>query len=132
MISSRSMGRHLLRLAPALLIAAVATCGPFRRGAGPEPALLVFSNESLAQADVYLVPQGLNARRIGTVMSGRTDTLVVPADLAARGGTMNVVARLLAHSEVPQTGPVTILPGDRYEVRLPSDARLLSIVPARS
>jgi hypothetical protein len=128
MMSSRSISRRVRRLAPALLIVAAA-CGPFRRGSDP-PALLYFTNESLYQADVFITAAGLGARRIGTVMAGRTDTLVVPTDLATRGGTLNVVARLFSRSDVPRTGPVSIVPGERYEVKLSSDARLISFLPA--
>ena len=130
MMSSQSVSRYLLRLAPALLIAAAATCGPIRRGTGPSPAVLLFTNESLYQADVFVVAQGLGATRIGTVMGGQTDTLVVPASLT-RGGTMSIVARLFARSALARSGPVAILAGERYEVRLPPDARLLSFLPAR-
>jgi hypothetical protein len=132
MISSHSARRYLLHLAPAILIAAATACGPFRRSAGPPPAVLVFTNSSLSQADVFVVAQGLGARRIGTVMAGRTDTLVVPSDITTRGGTVSIVARLFARRQAPQTGPVSIFPGEWYEVRLPTDARLLSFLPART
>jgi hypothetical protein len=131
MIARHAAGRRLMRLAPAFLLAAVAVCGPFRRNTGPPPALLVFTNDALTQADVFVVTQGIGARRIGTVLSGRTDTLVVPWDIANRG-TVNIVARMLARSAAPQTGPVSISPGERYEVRLSNDARILSFLPART
>jgi hypothetical protein len=118
---------------PAIIVAVAAACGPFRRNApGPQPASIVFANNSLSQADVFITAEGLGARRIGTVMAGQTQTLSVPTDIATRGGPVNVVARLFGSSRVAQTGPVTILPGEKYEVRLPSDARLLSFLPARS
>jgi hypothetical protein len=126
--SSRSIISFLRRFAPALLIAVAAGCGPLRRGSGPLPAVLFFTNETLTQAQVYVVAAG-HARRIGTVMAGRTDTLVVPAELAERG-TLNIVARLLARSARPQTGPVSIRAGEQYQVRLPADGRLLSFLPA--
>jgi hypothetical protein len=130
-MSSHWIRRRLRRLAPAvLMLAAVAACGPVRRGAGPAPAVIYFTNESLDQAAVYIAAPGLNFRRIGTVFGGRTDTLTVPTDLATRGGTLNIVARLLARSEVPQTGPVSIRSGEQYQVRLPPDASLLSFLPA--
>lgn len=128
MTSRRSIGRSLRRLAPAVLIGAAVACGAIRRGPGQPPALLIFTNESLDQASVYAVAPGLGARRIGTVMAGRTDTLMVPADLANRG-SLNIVARLLARSAAPQTGPVAIRPGEQYQVRLSLDARLLSFLP---
>jgi hypothetical protein len=131
-MTGHSARRHVLRLAPAILVAVTATCSPFRRDAGPPPAVLAFANNSLAQADVFIVAQGFGARRIGTVMAGRTDTLTVPSDIANRGGSVNVVARLLGRSYVPQTGLVSILPGERYDVRLSTDGRFLSFLPART
>jgi hypothetical protein len=127
-----SAGWYLLRLAAAIVIAVTATCAPFRREAGPPRALLAFTNNSLTQADVFIVAQGLGARRIGTVMAGRTDTLAVPSDMTNRGGTMNVVARLLGRAYRPQTGPVSILSGERYDVRLSTDGRLLTFLPSRT
>ena len=126
---SYSIGRPLRRFAPAVLIAAAVVCAPVRRGAGPPPATLVFTNESLYQANVYVTVPGVSHRRIGTVFGGQTDTLVVPGDLAARGETLNIVARLLARSTPAQSGPVTIRPGEHYLVRLPSDAKILSFLP---
>jgi hypothetical protein len=131
MIGIRSASRRLTRLAPALLLATATVCGPFRKNAGPPPAQLVFANDALTQADVFIVAQGLGSRRIGTVLPGQTDTLSVPSDIVTRGGPVNVVARLLAGSAV-STGPVSILSGERYEVRLSNDSRILSFLPARS
>jgi hypothetical protein len=132
MMSSLSIGRCLRRLVPLVAIVVVAACGPVRRGAGPAPTLLYFTNESLHQAAVYIAAPGLGFRRIGTVFAGRTDTLTVPAELATRGGTLNIVARLLARSDVPQTGPVSIRPGEQYQVTLPLNSRLISFLPAGS
>ncbi len=123
------MHRTLRRLVPALLLV-VGACAPLRRGSGPEPATIYFINESLDQADVYVVVGSGEARRIGTVMSGRTDTLTIPPSLMASGGSMTIVARLLARSLRPSTGPITVLAGEAYEVRLPADEKLLSFLPA--
>jgi hypothetical protein len=132
MIRTNSAARHLFRIVFAILIVVVVACSPHRRGPVQEPAYLVFSNNSLTQADVFIVAPGFGSRRVGTVMSGQTDTLRVPADIATRGGTVNIVARLLARNQAPQTGPVSIFPGEMYDVRLPTDGRLLSFLPARS
>jgi hypothetical protein len=132
-MASHSIPRFVRRFGPALMLAIAATaCGPVRRGPGPSPAIIYFTNESLDQATVYVVAPGLDFRRIGVVFPGRTDSLVVPADVAIRGGTLNIVARMLARSDIPQTGPVSIRPGERYEVRLPLSGRLLSFLPAGS
>lgn len=125
-----SLLRVVGRLLPALLLT-VAACNAFRRGGpAPEPATIYFTNESLDQASVYAVAQSGDYRRIGTVMAGRTDTLTVPASMLVSASALNIYVRLLASSRRPETGPVTILPGEAYLVRLPSDERLLSFLPA--
>ncbi len=124
-MSNPTTYRRLLRFAPAVLLAVAGGCGPLRRNTGSEPTMLVFANESLNQASVYILGAGLNARRIGTVMPGRTDTLTVPLDITTRGGTLNIVARLPGGSAA-QTGPVSLRTGELYLVTLPMDARLLT------
>jgi predicted trehalose synthase len=126
--------RTLMRagiLAGAAGLAALAACGPFRRTATSTqpPALLYFTNESLDQADVFAVTSSNQRTRIGTVFAGRTDTLTVPREIAARGDNVNIVVRLLARSATPASGPVPIRPGDHLVVRLPSDQKLLVVLP---
>jgi hypothetical protein len=120
---------RLGRVAFAVVIASLAACGPLRRVPASERALIYFTNESLDQADVYGIVPGSRAVRIGTVFAGRTDTLVVPTELL-RLGNVNVVARLLAKSNTPSSGPVSINAGDRLQVRLPVDQKLLVVLPA--
>jgi hypothetical protein len=124
----RSITSRIALLACAATVAGAA-CGPFHRGSGQPPALLYFTNESLDQADVYAALPGNQPIRIGTVLAGRTDTLTVPADMAARGGNVNILARLLARSTVPNSGPILIRPGDRLIVRLPVDQKMLVVLP---
>ena len=123
----------MIRRASALLIAVaitgIAACGPFHKGSGQPPAFLYFTNESLDQADVFAVFPGNQPIRIGTVMAGQTDTIKVPEEIAARGENVNVVARLLARSARPSSGPLPIHPGDRLTVRLPMDAKMLVVLP---
>lgn len=134
MLARRIRRRHLGLLVAALaaLVTGAAAC--HRRSLDEihsnDPAILVFRNEALEQAAVYAVSGNRNAQRIGTVMSGRTDTLTVPADMTL-GGSVVIFARLLARSMQPSTGSVSILPGEWYQVTLPPDARLLAIVPIR-
>jgi hypothetical protein len=127
-LSSSQRCRHLAFGAVMLATAACASVGG--RGTAQPKTSIIFANESQEQATVYIVAPGVEFRRIGTVFANRTDTLTVPPDLAARGATLNVVARLLARPNVPQTGPVSIRPGEMYQVRLGSDAKLLSFLPA--
>ena len=130
-MTSMFTSRHARRLTFALAALTAVGCGPRRRGPTQPPATIVFSNESLDQATVYVVAPGADFRRIGTVIPGRTEALTVPPEVAIRG-TVNIVARLLARSNVPQTGPVSLTPGERYTVRLQSDGRVLTFLPAGS
>ena len=129
-----------LRLRALLLVSlvAVSACARNRPGRddgniaeseAAEPTTIEFRNESLTQADVFVASSGTGARRIGTVFSGRTDTLTIPREIAIRG-TITVVARLLAHSRAPSTGSIAISPGTRLSVRLPMDERSLFVLPA--
>lgn len=118
---------------PALLALALigAACGPFRRGAAlDEQTLVFFSNESSEQAAVYAVVSAGEGARIGTVFAGQTDTLVVPATMVGRG-SVNIVARMLARSEAPRTGPIAMHAGQRWQVTLPSSLRTLFVLPAQ-
>jgi hypothetical protein len=126
----RSFSSHVGAVTLAVAVAVLAACGSMHRGSGQPPALLYFTNESLDQADVYAVLPGNQPTRIGTVFAGRTDTLKIPADIAARGDNINIVARLLARSARPSSGPVAIHPGDHLIVRLPVDQKLLVVLPA--
>ncbi|HEX6600455.1 MAG TPA: hypothetical protein VF034_14155 [Gemmatimonadaceae bacterium] len=121
--------RHL---ALALAIAGsfvTASCGRLMHGGQPV-AQVIFANESLDQADVYAVLNSGQSQRIGTVFAGRTETLDVPTNITSAGGTVSIVARLLAHSYAPSTGPLTLSPGDRIRITLPATARSLSVLPA--
>jgi hypothetical protein len=131
-LKDASLTRYLCRFAPLVLIlAAAAACTPTRRGGGPPPPVIHFTNESLDQATVYVVAPGRDFRRIGTVFAGQTATLTVPLEMTRRG-PVNIVARMLARSDVPQTGPVSLYPGEQYQVRLLLNSRLMSFLPAAS
>jgi hypothetical protein len=110
-----------------------AACGPMRVDpsvGGSEPAIVYFTNESLDQADVYAISSTAQRTRLGTVMAGRTEALPIPSVIIG-SGSVNVAARLLARSGYVSTGQFSLQAGDRYSIRLPSDARVLVILPAR-
>lgn len=104
-------------------------CGRFRSGeaAGDVAARLYFANESLDEAAVYAI-SGSQQIRIGTVMAGRTDTLVVPPALLG-SGTVRLVARPLGRSIAAQSGPVPLHAGDELSVRLPLNQNTLIVLP---
>ena len=117
----------------AIGLGVAAGCGGYHTGeAGGDlaPARLFFTNESLDEAAVYAV-SGSQQIRIGTVMGGHTDTLVVP-NVMFSSGTLHLFARALAHARVAQSGPVPLLPGDELVVRLPLDQNTLIVLPPRS
>jgi len=95
-----------------------------------EPARLHFTNETLDQADVYAFGPGLARTRIGTVMAGRTETIVIPSAMLHQG-EVSVFARLVASSATPETGPFALHSGDAFNIRLPMDARALVLLPAK-
>jgi hypothetical protein len=96
-----------------------------------DATVVEFNNESLTQAVVFVRAQGADTRRIGTVMAGRKEDLVVPRDIV-NAGSITVFARLLARSRVPSTGPVAVAPGTHLSVRLPVDEKTLVVLPAQS
>lgn len=116
---------------PALIIAiafGAAGCAPLQRPAGDHEATLIFQNESLSQATVFVMVAGMGTTRLGVVQAGDTDTLMVPANITRRSTSVNIVARLFASRLVPQTGPVAITAGDTFVVTLNTAQRLLSIM----
>jgi hypothetical protein len=120
-----------------LSLVALAACQRHRPGTdigeadgSQEPTTIEFRNESLAQADVFVVTSGSDRRRIGTVFAGRTETLTIPREIAIRG-SVTIVARLLARSRAPSTGSLALSPGTRLSVRLPLDEKSLYVLPVR-
>jgi hypothetical protein len=93
---------------------------------------LYFTNESLDQAAVYAAQPGSRPIRIGTVMAGQTQVIVVPSSVLGASGTINVFARLLGHDDGPDTGPLAINPGEAFTIRLPMDQRSLVVLPRAS
>ena len=122
------------RVVAASIPIVAAGCGPMRANSSlsqPEAAIVYFSNESLDQADVYAISSNSMRTRIGTVLAGQTQALPI-SEMAIGSGDVTVVARLLAHSGYITAGPLSLHPGDRYSIRLPSDvASTLVILPAR-
>lgn len=115
-----------------VLSAGLAACLPGARRQTPAsgPAVIVFDNRSLHQAAVYAVPQSGATVRIGTVPGGRMDTLTVDGAAIPAGGTVRIIADLLAISASPRTGPLTLFPGEHLNVTLPPTANMLTVLPA--
>ena len=121
------MNTRLLLIAFATL--AAAACGPFHMGSR-ERATLIFTNESVDQADVFATIGSSQTIRVGTVFSLRTDTLSVPESVTEQaGGRTNFIVRQLGRSYRPSTGPITLRSTDVVRVRLPSDGRSLFVMP---
>src|SRR3954466_4476567 len=108
--------KHILIGLTALIASA---CGPFHMGSR-ERATLIFTNESVDQADVYATIGSSQTIRVGTVFSLRTDTLSVPVTVTDQtGGQTNFIVRQLGRSYRPSTGPITLRSTDVIRVRLP-------------
>jgi hypothetical protein len=120
--------RRRALLTPALLLV-FAGCSRVPPGAtSAERTVIDFTNESLAQADVFVAVPGSEGRRLGTVMAGRSESLVVPPEIAIKGN-ITLFARLLARSATPSSGAIAISPGTHLSVRLPLDERALYVLP---
>ena len=123
--------RHRPAVAALAVVLAVA-CGGRRGGMAPaESAIVVFENQSLFEATVFATARGGVPRRVGIVAPNRTETLAIRGDVLAAGGAggLTISVRLLADRRTPTTGPLTVHPGDRFRVTLPTAANLLSVVP---
>ena len=124
--------RSLQRRTPAwalLSALTIAGCGPFHRGAQPEPEIL-FHNQSIDQADVYAMGPGGDPIRIGTVDGQKTNRLRVP-DVGA-SDRVNIIARVFPSSRIVASGPFTLVPGGVMDVTLPLDENTLGVLPART
>ena len=72
----------------------------------------------------------LDGLRVGTVQPGRTERLLLRSAALGAGGSVTIIARVSMLNRAPSTGAVTLLPGDRVDVTLTSQANMLSIVPS--
>jgi hypothetical protein len=123
------------RLLCATLVALSSACAaPYHQGeaSGALATRLYFTNESLDQAAIYAGQPGLRPIRIGTVMAGRTEVIVVPSTVMGGSGQINVFARPLGRDAGPDTGPLTLNPGEALSIRLPMDQRTLIVLPPGS
>ncbi len=124
--------RHRPTVAAAAVALALVACGGRRTAPTPEvPAFVVFENQTLFEATVFATARGGVPRRVGIVAPNRTQTLALRGDVLAAGGAggVTISARLLADRRMPTTGPITVRPGDRFRVTLPTAANILSVVP---
>ena len=126
-----------MRLASARLFLVVCLAAPLAgvgcsrafQGGGDGSPVLIFSNESIDMTTVYAMRPGGDARRLTSVMPGRTDTLSVPSGFAA-AGTITIVAASLAGTQVASSGPISIGPGVRLAMRLNASGNMISVLPA--
>jgi hypothetical protein len=130
MVAPTAVRRLAYRLALAGALTVVA-CGRNTAygpaDSAPDPALIIFTNESLLHADLFAVVSGVQSRRLGTVFPGQTESLTLPGDLTLRGN-LSLVARLLG-GELVGSGTLGLRPGDTVRVVLPLERRLLSVLP---
>ncbi|NUQ21215.1 MAG: hypothetical protein HOQ09_09670 [Gemmatimonadaceae bacterium] len=125
-MSPRSLGAALVTAA--LLVTG---CGPHRGPASSQYAFVVFTNESLNQADVYAFGTAGDRVRLGTVFGAHTDTLRLDLRTISGSGTLSVRARIIATGRTPGTGQVLVHPGDYLRVTLPSSENMLTALVAQ-
>jgi hypothetical protein len=103
--------------------------GPQKPTKPVPPVVVSFGNESLKQADLFAVLMSGQAVRIGTIASGRTETLVMPPGVVGNGTSVNFVARLLASSRTPRSDLVSLRPGQHISITLPPSENTLVVLP---
>ena len=107
---------------------AAGACSRALRGGDEGSPVVIFSNESVDMTIVYARRPGGEARRLTSVMPGRTETLSLPSGFAT-AGTVTIVAASPAGTEVASSGPITIGPGVRLSVRLNAAGNMISVLP---
>ena len=124
------MRRALRGISVGISVAAlgVAACSRAGRPA-TSSAVVSFANESLDMATVYAIRGVGEARRIGSVAAGQTETLRLPTDLTT-AGPITIVAVPLAGNRAASTGQISIRPGDRLVITLPMTQNTLMVFPA--
>ena len=122
------------RVAVAVLACVAIACGKSKKSGAPapevEPAVVTFTNQAQYEAVVFAQPRGGLQVRVGTVQPGRTERLLLRSAALGAGGSVTIIARVSMLNRAPSTGAVTLLPGDRVDVTLTSQANMLSIVPS--
>ena len=98
---------------------ATAGCRPRLSESDPVDTVpMVFSNETMERAYVFVGVQGESARRIGAVLGGETATLRVPKRFY-ESGRMNVWAELRESRRAPWLELRDLRPDEELRVRLP-------------
>ena len=119
--------RPLLVLSLATALAGAA-CGRTARQFDASPPVLTFVNKSLDVVTVYGLRPGGDATRLATVSPGRAEVLRLTAGLST-GGTITIVAVPLAGNRAASSGPISVHPGTRLEITLPSTQNILTVLP---
>lgn len=129
------MPRHLRRLRPlaASALCAIA-CGPPRTAAttgGAAEVLIIFRNESLNQADVFVVGSASDMARVGSVYGNHTDTISFDLRSVSGSGTLSMLARVRQTGRAARSGPVALHRGDILRVTLPMSETMLNALVIR-
>jgi len=118
-MKARSRASRLLLPAfvSAMLLAGPVGCHPQRTGTAESTVPIVFANETIDKADVWIFATDLPRRRLGTVLGGETTTLRAPRTFFARGYIL-----IEAEQRGRQSASVDLYnanPDDELRVRLP-------------
>lgn len=95
------------------------------------PVSIEFRNDASDLATLYAVPMSGIAVRLGEVMPGSSRTLTIPRAVVASPTEVNFVAVPFARHFVTRSGPVSVAPGQAYELSLSATENSLSVLPGR-
>jgi hypothetical protein len=94
------------------------------------PPVVSFTNQSLEMVRLYVVlSNGQQVPLDGTVQSGQSARLTLPGGLPVGGETVQFVARLTSRGRVVGSGPVSVRPGDSFQITLPPAGNTLNVLP---
>ncbi|HEX2780153.1 MAG TPA: hypothetical protein VHM30_11680 [Gemmatimonadaceae bacterium] len=128
------MPRHRRRLWPlAILALSAIACGPPRTAGagGAAEILIIFRNESLNQADLFVVGSVSEQARVGSVYGNHTDTLSFDLRSVSGSGTLSMLARVRQTGRVVRSPLVALHKGDILRVTLPMSETMLNALVIR-
>lgn len=112
-----------------VFLIALTACGaapPAPAGPASRAASVVVRNDNWSDVVVYALRLGTR-QRLGSVVSMTTERLRLPPGVLAGGDGLRLMVDLIGSRETYTTEVVTVLPGDRVELRVQNHLAISSV-----